>query len=852
MTDISDLLASERGLSDAEAARRLSAEGYNELPSQKKQTVFDIILNVLKEPMLLLLLGCGGIYLVLGAMKDAMMLLSFVLVVIGITFYQERKTENALAALRNLSSPRALVIRDGRQVRIPGREVARGDILYLQEGDRIPADGTVAACVNFSADESLLTGESLAVRKTPWDGSALQARPGGDDLPFVYSGTLVVQGRALVKATATGPASEMGKIGRALESITQEETPLNKETGAIVKKFAIIGAIACAVIIITFGLTRGSWLNGFLAGLTLSMAMLPEEFPVVLIIFLTIGAWRISRKNVLTRRLQAIETMGAATVLCTDKTGTLTLNAMRLCELWSGGRFLRLADGGTDLPEDFHDLTEYSILASQADPFDPIEKELKRVGAQRLGGTEHLHSTWKIVREYPLSKELLSLSHVWQAPDRRNYIIAAKGAPEAIIDLCHLEGAAKDEAMKAVLELSSRGLRVLGVARAAFAEGSLPEKQHDFNFEFSGLVGFMDPVREQVPAAVAEAHAAGIRVVMITGDYPGTASYIARQIGLKNPDHAITGPELAAMTKDELREKIKDVCVFARVVPEQKLAIVDALKANGEIVAMTGDGVNDAPALKSAHIGISMGERGTDVAREASALVLLDDDFSSIVHAIRLGRRIFDNLKKAIAYILSVHVPIAGMSLLPVLGGLPLVLLPAHIAFLELIIDPSCSVVFEAGAEEKNIMSRPPRRMSEPLFSNRLVTVSLLQGASVLAVVFGLFLLTLHMGKGENEARAMAFSALVFANVLLIMTNLSWRDNCIAIMRKANATFWWVCSGALGVMLVTLYVPFFRGIFHFGVLHLDDLFYAFIAGALSLVWFEALKMRSGADVSVRA
>ena len=841
MPDINDLLAAVQGLSDREAAARLEDEGYNELPSQKKQTILDIIMNVLKEPMLLLLLACGTIYLALGEAKDAMMLMTFVIVVIGITFYQERKTENALDALRGLASPRALVIRGGKQVRIAGREVAREDIICLQEGDRVPADSVVLACVNFSADESLLTGESVSVRKCAWDGEAAQSRPGGDDLPFVYSGTLVVQGRALVRATATGPRSEMGKIGKALEDIAQEETPLNRETGRIVKSFAIAGAVLCAVVIVVFGLTRGNWLNGFLAGLTLSMAMLPEEFPVVLVVFLTIGAWRISRKNVLTRRMQAIETMGSTTVLCTDKTGTLTLNTMRLCELWAEGAFHRLEEAAASIPEQFHDLTEYSILASQEDPFDPIEKELKRVGACCLAGTEHLHGNWKVVREYPLSKELLSLSHVWRAPDHKHYIIAAKGAPEAIIDLCHLPPAVEAEILKAVAELSGRGLRVLGAARAKFGEHDLPDGQHDFNFEFAGLVGFMDPVRPNVPHSVREAHNAGIRVVMITGDYPGTASFIARQIGLKNPDKPITGPELAAMAPEVLKERIKETCVFARVVPEQKLAIVNALKGNGEIVAMTGDGVNDAPALKAAHIGIAMGERGTDVAREASAMVLMDDDFSSIVHAIRLGRRIFDNLRKAIAYILSVHVPIAGMSLLPVLFGLPIVLMPAHIAFLELIIDPACSVVFEADGEESDIMDRPPRRLGEPLFSGNMVALSLLQGLSVLAMVFAIFMIALKLGKGADEARALSFTTLVFANVLLILTNLSWKDNFLRIMRKAHSTFWWVSAGALAVLFLALYLPFFRGVFRFGILHPNDLALTFLGGAASLLWFELLK-----------
>jgi len=841
MKDINELLATLKGLTDEEVSLRRQAEGYNELPTQKKQTVLAIVLDVLKEPMLLLLLGSGLVYLLLGDGKDALMLLTFVFVVIGITFYQERKTENALDALRNLSSPRALVLRGGRQLRIPGREVVKDDIVFLQEGDRVPADAAVLACVNLSADESLLTGESAAVRKAALDGDGAPARPGGDDLPFVYSGSLIVQGRGLVKVTATGVRSEMGKIGKALESITQEETPLNRETGKIVKDFSIAGAALCALVIIVFGLTRGNWLNGFLAGLTLGMAMLPEEFPVVLVIFLTIGAWRISKKNVLTRRMQAIETMGAVTTLCTDKTGTLTLNSMRLRKIWSAGRFHDIGDKDAPVPEHFHNLIEYSVLASQENPFDPIEKELKRAGDGCLSDTEHIHKNWKIVREYPLSKALLSLSHVWRSPDSRQFTIGAKGAPEAVADLCHLGAAAREEILAAVGEMSAGGLRVLGVARAVFGDGNLPPEQHDFNFTFCGLIGFLDPVRPSVPASVAEARAAGIRVLMITGDYPGTASFVARQIGLENPDSVITGPELAEMPDEVLRERIKTVCVFARVVPEQKLAIVNALKANGEITAMTGDGVNDAPALKAAHIGVAMGLRGTDVAREASAIVLMDDDFSSIVHAIRLGRRIYDNLKKAVAFILSVHVPIAGMSLVPVLFGLPIMLMPAHIAFLELIIDPSCSVVFEAGREEADIMSRPPRRAGEPLFSRKMVILSLLQGLSVLAVVLFIYIRTIKSGGNENHSRALTFSALVFANLMLILSNLSWKDCFAKIMRTAGGAFWWVSAGAVFVLVSVIYFPFLRDIFHFEPLSAGDLLIAFCAGVASLAWFEILK-----------
>jgi len=836
-----DLPQNITGLSEKEALLRLKQDGPNELPTQKSKSVFTIFFNVVREPMLLLLLGSGLIYVFLGDIKDALMLLSFVFVVVGITFYQERKTERALEALRNLSSPRALVIRDNLQKRIPGREVVRDDIIVLREGDRVPADASVLFCSNLLVDESLLTGESLAVRKSELQGNEVSARPGGDDLPFVYSGTMVIQGHGLARVTATGLKSEIGKIGRSLQTIREEPSPLQKEMGRIVRNFAGAGIILSLLVVVVFGLTHGNWLKGFLAGLTLSMAMLPEEFPVVLIIFLTMGAWRISKSQVLTRRSTAIETLGAATTLCVDKTGTLTLNSMKLAAIFSHGETFMIDAETRQLPENFHALLEYAILASQADPFDPIEREIKRLGQLCLSGTDHIHLNWKMIREYPLSKQLLALSHVWESPDQRNYIIAAKGAPEAIADLCHFTPQQKKELLQQIDIFSRKGLRVLGVAMATFEKTDLPPQQHDFAFHFDGLLGFIDPVRPGVPASIQEAHTAGMRIIMITGDYPGTAQFTARAIGLRNPDQYLTGPDLEKMDQEELREKIKSINVFARVVPEQKLALVNALKKNGEIVAMTGDGVNDAPALKAAHIGIAMGERGTDVARESSDLVLLNDDFSSIVQAVRLGRRIFDNLRKAIFYIFAVHVPIAGMSLLPILFKLPLVLLPAHIAFLELIIDPACSTVFESEPEEKAVMQKPPRDLKVPMLGGRSLGLSLLQGLSVLAVIFIVFLFSLYQGKGESEARTMAFSTLVFANLMLISTNLSWTKSIANLMQTKNRAFWFInISTVIGLMLV-LYLPFLNNLFHFSILHLNDLLICLLGGIVSLLWFEGLK-----------
>ncbi|MCZ7357129.1 MAG: cation-translocating P-type ATPase [Candidatus Methanoperedens sp.] len=832
------------GLSEEDAEKRIELEGYNELPSQKRQNIFSILLNVILDPMLLLLLGAGSIYLLIGEKNDAIMLLLFVFVVIGITFYQEKKTERALESLKSMSSPRALVIRNGKQKRIPGRELVREDIFILREGDRVPADGGVLFCSNLLVDESLLTGESLAVRKSRWDGKEQSAHPGGDDLPFVYSGTMVVHGHGMVKATSTGMHTEMGKIGKALSTINQEDTLLKKETGSLVRNFVIGGSALCILVVIIYGLTRGDWLNGLLAGLSLSMALLPEEFSVVLLIFLSLGAWRLSKNQVLTRRTPAIETLGSATVLCVDKTGTLTMNRMILSSLFSHGEFLELEkNAGMPLPEKFHELLEFGYLASQKDPFDPVEKEIKNGTEKFLSQTEHIHQNWKLVREYPLSKNLLALSNVWESHDREKHVIAAKGSPEAIIELCHLDETQKEQLLSQVQKMADKGLRVLGVAKSCFPEDFLPEEQHDFEFGFIGLLGFIDPVRPSVARSLSECYTAGIRVIMITGDFPGTAQHIARQIGLKDPDKFITGIEIAKMSTSELQEKLRTINIFARVVPEQKLAIVNALKSNGEVVAMTGDGVNDAPALKSAHIGIAMGERGTDVARESSAIVLLNDDFSSIVAAVRLGRRIFDNLKKAISYIFSVHVPIAGIALFPILFKLPLVLLPGHIAFLELIIDPACSTVFEAEPEERNIMKRPPRDLKEKLFGRKSVYSSLLQGGSVLAVVIMVFLLALYLGKGEMEARTLTFTTLVIANLTLIVANLSWEDSLIRTMSPENKALWMVVGGALSSLVLVLYVPFLSDIFHFSFLHFNDLVIVLFAGILSVVWFRLIRIQ---------
>lgn len=833
------------GLGEETARARCRDEGPNELPAQHRRSLAAIGLEVVREPMFLMLVAAGGLYLFMGEPADAMMLLGFVFVVMTITILQERRTERALEALRDLSSPRALVIRDGVHRRIAGREVVRGDLVVLSEGDRVPADGILRRGINLSTDESLLTGESVPVRKAP----ALEVReldpPGGDDLSSLFSGTLVTAGQGIAEIVATGPRSELGKIGKALERVEPEPTLLQRETARLVRVFAIAGLLACVFVVLAFALTRGGgvdiWKQGLLAGIAMAMAILPEEFPVVLTVFLALGAWRLSRVDVLTRRMPAVEALGAATVLCVDKTGTLTWNQMSLRRLAVPGWTVDLSTLRETLPEEVHGLLENAILASKRDPFDPMERALHEVGDRWIRNTEHLHPGWSMAREYPLTPGLLAVSHAWHTGDGDEVVVASKGAPEAIADLCHLDPARVESLSREVAALADQGLRVLAVARGLTSRTVLPDGHHDLSLELVGLLGFEDPLRPAVPNAVGECRAAGVRVVMITGDYPATARSIARQAGIADDDAVITGPELDRMPEEELARRIRETRVFARVVPEQKLRIVTALKANGEVVAMTGDGVNDAPALKAAHIGIAMGGRGTDVARESASLVLLDDDFSSIVSAIRLGRRIFDNIRKAIVFILAVHVPIAGLSMLPVFfADWPLLLLPIHIVFLELIIDPSCSLIFEAEEAEANVMSRPPRDPEARLFSLRTIGVALAQGISVLAACLCIFLAA-RASHSDDAARALTFSTLVIAFLVIILVNRSWIRSAVSMLRVPNAALKWVLIGSCVFLSVVLSFPFAQRLFHFAPLHPMDLMFSLGAGLVCVLWFEVMK-----------
>ncbi len=833
------------GLSEAEAQARLKAEGYNELPRPDSRTTLRIVLEVLREPMLALLIAGGVVYLTLGDWREALILLVFANLSIVITVVQESRTEHVLEALRDLTSPRALVIRDGERKRIPGREVARGDVAVLAEGDRVPADAALVECQDLQVDESLLTGESVPVRKVARASvdSGQGARPGGDDSPYIFSGSLVVRGAGTAEVIATGPMSEIGKIGQSLSSLETEPPRLQSQMNRLVRMFAVVGGGVSILAVALYGALRGHWLDALLGGIALGMSMLPEEFPVVLAVFMAMGAWRISRARVLTRRAAAIETLGSATVLCTDKTGTLTENRMTITELRGadGGAFR--VDGSADpqIPDAFQDLIHVGVLASAREPFDPMEKAfhaLRRMSApapQRSdsGNLEFVHA-------YGLRPDLLAVTQVWRSTaDESTLVVASKGAPEAIAQLCRLDGAQLDALKRRVKEMAVEGLRVLGAARAAYDARELPASPRQFAFEFVGLVGLADPLRASAAAAVKECRSAGIRVVMITGDYPETAAAIARQAGL-DARRVMTGEELERMDEAELRRDIGAANVFARIMPEH------ALKAEGAIVAMTGDGVNDAPSLKAAHIGVAMGGRGTDVAREASAIVLLDDDFGSIVKAVRLGRRIYDNLRKAVGFIFAVHVPIAGLALTPLVFGLPVLFGPIHIAFIEMVIDPVCSLVFEAEVEEDNVMSRPPRPPDESMAPASFVAWSLFQGLFAFAIVAGVLFVGLRRGMPLDEVRALTFFALILAIVGLILVNRSFSASVWTAIRRPNPTLLWILAAVVAILTLTLAWPFAADLFRFGPLHADDLALTAGAGVIVFACLDAIKLMRGA------
>ncbi len=872
-------IPARQGLSAAEAARRLATEGPNLLPGSAPKSTLAIVRDVVTEPMFLMLLAAGSIYLALGDRGEALFLLGFVFVVIGITLAQERKTQRAL-------------------------ESVRGDLLVLHEGDRIAADALLIDG-QLEVDESLLTGEAVPVVKLPLaqDSQNAQASasaeapatragppqarpaPSGDSAAHevasvgavaasagppqarpapsggsaahevasvgaIYASTVVTRGVAVAQVCATAAHTAVGRIGADLAATVEPPSALQQGSRRLVRNLGI-GALVLALAQVLLGWWWNSrpLLESLLSGIALAMAILPEEIPVILTVFLALGAWRISHQKVLTRRVTAVEALGAITVLAVDKTGTLTMNRMAVAELASSEQHFR-PESASELPEHFHLLAEFAMLATPADPFDPMEKAIQHFGHQWLQGTEHVHDGREPEFEYALSGEILAMTRVFASDEPNVHLLATKGAPEAVADLCHLDAAQQGAIRRQVEAMAERGLRVLGVARgrwkgAAPAPGQSPlwpQSQHDFDFDFLGLVALADPPRTEVPAALAECRRAGVRVIMMTGDHPATARAIAQQVGLSDRPDVITGAELEGLDDASLSERLRHVDLCARLKPQHKLRLVQLLRASGEVVAMTGDGVNDAPALKAADVGIAMGERGTDVAREAAALVLLDDSFARIVAAIRQGRRIDSNIRKAVRFVFAVHVPIIGLALVPTLLHWPVLLLPVHIVLLELLIDPACSIVFEAEAEDSDTMARAPRPVSDSPFAAAPLLWSVLQGLGLAAVLLGGQAWLVHQGWHPDQGRTVVFGTLVLCVLLLILANRDLSRPALLGVTDPNPWLWRIAAAMVVLLAAVMGIAWLR---HLMGLALPGAQGAVVAGcllALCLVWLELVRL----------
>jgi Ca2+-transporting ATPase len=824
------------GLTTAEAKRLQEKFGKNELAPQKTESFFEKVLHIICEPMFLLLIVAAIIYFILGELRDGAIMLIFVVGIISIDVIQEWKTDKTLNALKDLSAPHVTVLRDGKEQTIASADLVPGDLMMICEGIKIPADGIVVKCSDLCVDESSLTGEADGVWKLPTEN----AEPTTDywRRDYCYAGTLVTQGTATVCVDKIGAATEYGKIGANVAAAPDEDTPLQKQTGSLVKLCAGIAAVLFALVgVFTwFNIPDHAFgdrlIEGILSGITLAMAMIPEEFPVILTVFLSMGAWRLAKKQSLVRKLPSVETLGAVSVLCVDKTGTITMNQMTVQDVWA-------------LDGDNHTLCETMGLGCETDAYDPMEKAILS-HCDNLGISKEQLFSGELVSEYAFTNEMKMMGHVW----RRNgeLVIAAKGSPERILTICDLSNEEREIAEQKFTEMSKEGLRVIAVATAkSQSEGEIPSQITDCTLTLCGLIGLADPPRESIKADISVCNKAGIRVVMITGDNGITASSIAKKISMPNSDHIITGDMLSEMSDEELREKVKDVSIFSRVVPEHKMRIVKAFKENGEIVAMTGDGVNDAPALKYADIGIAMGKRGSEVSREAADLILMDDNFTTIVETVKDGRRIYDNIRKAVGYVFTIHIPIAFASLLaPMLGVAPtaLLLLPLHVVLLELLIDPTCSIVLERQPAEMDIMERKPRDPKEKLLTANILFKSVLQGLVIFAASFSAYYTIL----GDNAAdaptaRAMGLAIIMLSNLFLVQVNSSDHDFAVQSIKRLvkDKVMWAINLGTLAMLGVIIYSPL-NAFLKLVPLSAPMFFTAVGIAAVAVFWYEIVKL----------
>lgn len=830
--------STRQGLTSGQAKKLQEQYGKNELVAEKKEGFFHKVVEIIREPMFLLLLVAAVIYFILGEPRDGIVMLIFVIGMISIDVIQEWKTDKTINALKDLSAPHITVIRDGKEQKIASVNLVPGDLMIINEGVKIPADGEIIRANDLCIDESTLTGEAVGVWKVAVEDNSEVEADSYWRKDYCYSGTLVTQGSATVLVDKIGASTEYGKIGADIIAAPDSPSPLQKQTGALVKTCTIIaGILFLLVAVLTyFNIPDHKLIDrlieSILSGITLSMAMIPEEFPVILTVFLSMGAWRLAKKQSLVRKLHSVETLGAVSVLCVDKTGTITMNQMTVQDTWS-------PNGENEK------LTEIMGLACETDAYDPMEKAMLTY-CDKLGITkEHLFNR-ELITEYAFTNELKMMGHVWNYDD--NILIAAKGSPERILTICNLSATERVQIEKKISEMSQKGLRVIGVGSLKLQSTSdVPNTITECNLTFCGLIGLADPPRDSVKEDIKHCVNAGIRVVMITGDSGITASSIAKQVGIPNSDKIITGEELNKMSDSELQEHVKDVSIFSRVVPEHKMRIVKAFQENGEIVAMTGDGVNDAPALKHADIGIAMGKRGSEVSREAADLILMDDNFTTIVETIHDGRRIYDNIRKAIGYVFAIHIPIALSALLaPFFNIRPtdLLLLPIHVVLLELIIDPTCSIVLERQPAESNIMNRKPRNPKESILTKGILLKGIFQGIIIFAFSFSTYFNTLQQNPDNSAlARTMGLSIVMIANIFLVIVNSSYVESIFCSIKKLikDKIFWAVILGTFSMLLLILYTPL-SGVLNLTALSAKQMFTVIGLAAISVLWYEVVKL----------
>lgn len=817
-----------KGLTQKEVIASREKYGANKLEYKKENEFLNAIKSLLKEPMVVLLLVTSSIYFIGGNTGDGIFLACAIVLISTISLYQESRSRNALDKLKEYSQPISKVIRNGKVEEIKSEEIVIGDCLMVEEGTKIAADGEIVHSNDFSVNESILTGESLAVYK---NASKKDNR--------IYQGTTVASGLAIATITAIGNATEMGKIGESLETITKEKTPLEKQINSFVKKMVALGAV---IFIIVWGINYFQYFNvidSLLVALTLAMSILPEEIPVAFTTFMALGSWRLMKSGIVVKQIKTVETLGSATVICVDKTGTITESNMSLAKLFVPS-LQKITNLENDLSTEEKELIKVAMWASEPIAFDAMETELHRVYKKEFQKDER--PNYKMIHEYPLEGIPPMMTHIFEN-ESGHRIIAAKGAPEALLNITSLTKNEKKHIKDALHDLTSNGYRVLAVGKATFEGTDFPETQQEFNFNFKGLVAFHDPPKKNIQTVLQDFYTAGISVKIITGDNAETTNAIARQIGFRGYEKSISGDELMLLSDAELEKTVMNINIFTRMFPEAKLKIINALKAENQIVAMTGDGVNDGPALKAANIGIAMGKRGTEIAKQAASLILLEDDLSKMVDAVAMGRKIYANLKKAIQYIISIHIPIILTVFIPLALGwvYPVIFSPVHIIFLELIMGPTCSIIYENEPMEKNAMLKKPRPFKLTFFDWKELTTSIIQGLIITAGAFFMYQYAINQKYNEAVTRTMVFTVLIVANIFLTLVNRSFYYSILTVMKYKNNLVLMIISITIFMLILIIYVAPLAEFFKFEALNSAQLAISAGTGFLAVIWYEAVK-----------